>query len=491
MTTTRPTPQALKARVQHTLADVAPALRTDVPLVVGVSGGADSLVLAWVLDQLGYSLIIAHLDHGLRPESADQARAVAEWARAQGWPVVVQRVDVAAQRRGGQSLEDAARQARYTFLFHVAEAHQAQAVAVAHTQDDQAETVLLNLLRGAGLEGLRGMAVVQVPTRWHSHLPLVRPLLDVPRGWTRAVADALGLPVQEDPSNRDLRYRRNWIRHRVLPLLAEANPNIRETLARTARALAADAALLDEAVAARWAETVRLARPNWVRFDPDAWDALSPPWQARLLRRAWQHLLGSAVLPPSWDQVQRARLALNQPTVRPRPWARGLYLLRREDGVFVLRGREVPVTEQWPAAEPVPKTLTPPARVALPGGWTLVIGSPVPAARARQALAHGLGPWEAWLDLDASPRPWTLRRAQPGDRFWPVDAAGPRLVADILAAARVHATARRLWPVLEDATGTLIWLPGRGAAHPQRVRDASRWAVLLRLHPPQLETTRS
>ncbi len=489
MATTQPTPQALKSRVQRTLADAAPALRPDVPLVVGVSGGADSLVLAWVLGQLGYPLIIAHLDHGLRAESAAQARAVAAWARAQGWPVVVQRVDVAARRRGGQSLEDAARQARYAFLFRVAATQQAQAVAVAHTQDDQAETVLLNLLRGAGLEGLRGMPVVQVPTRWHPRLPLVRPLLDVPRVWTRAVADALGLPVQEDPSNRDPRYRRNWIRHRVLPLLAEANPNIRATLARTARALAADAALLEEAVAARWAETVRAVQPDWVRFAPDAWDALSPAWQARLLRRAWQHLLGPAALPPSWDQVQRARQALTQPTVRPRPWARGLYLLRRADGVFVLRGAEVPVTERWPAAAPRPRALEPPARVALPGGWRLVIGPPVPAARARQALACGLGPWEAWLDLDASPRPWTLRRARPGDRFWPVGAAGPRLVADILAAARVHATARRVWPVLEDATGAIIWLPGRGAAHPQRVRSASRWAVQLRLHPPQLEAT--
>ncbi|NPA26486.1 MAG: tRNA lysidine(34) synthetase TilS [Chloroflexi bacterium] len=479
-----PSPQTFLDQVRAALATFVP-LRASEPVVVGVSGGADSLALAWALDQLGYPLVVAHFDHGLRPESAAQAQAVAAWAREQGWPVIVRRGDVAQARRGGESLEAVAREQRYRFLFDVAQAQRAQAVAVAHTQDDQAETVLLNLLRGAGLEGLQGMAWVQQPTRWHPQLPLVRPLLAIPRAWTQHVARVLGLPVQEDPSNADLRYRRNWVRHRLLPLLAEVNPQIRATLARTAQALAADASVLADAVEHAW-RAVRVGE-GYVRIPADAWARWTEPWRARILRRAWAHLLGPAAPPPSWDQVQAALRALEQPMVWPRPWARGLFLLHRPDGRFILLGPQPPVTEVWPqvgaeAEQPVPLD----GVVALPGGWRLQVRAPLPADLARAALADPSArePWSAWLDVDAAPGPWVLRGARPGERFWPVNTPGPRNLYDLLAASGVHATARRGWPVLVDARGNLIWLAGRGPAHPVRVREQTQRVAHIRLIPP-------
>jgi tRNA(Ile)-lysidine synthase len=211
-------------------------------LVVGLSGGADSVALLDALASLrrrrGFRLVAAHLDHHLRPGSGDDAAFCAELCRALDVPLRVGRADVrarAARERGG--LEQAARRERYAFLRRVREEESAVAVAVAHTRDDQAETLLLRLLRGSGATGLAGMR----PRRGD----VVRPLLDVSREEVLAHLGERGLAWREDASNADLAHRRNRVRHELLPYLAERfNPAIRASLARTAALLAEDAAHL-------------------------------------------------------------------------------------------------------------------------------------------------------------------------------------------------------------------------------------------------------
>ena len=209
-------------------------------LVVGVSGGADSVALVDALASLrrrrGFRVLAAHLDHGLRPGSADDAAFCAELCRSLDVPLRVDRADVrarAARERGG--LEQAARRERYAFLRRVKEEEGAVAIAVAHTRDDQAETLLLRLLRGAGATGLGGM-------RPRSR-DVLRPLLAVSRGEVLAQLRERGLAWREDPSNDDLDHRRNRVRHELIPYLEERfNPAIRASLARTASLLADEAA---------------------------------------------------------------------------------------------------------------------------------------------------------------------------------------------------------------------------------------------------------
>jgi tRNA(Ile)-lysidine synthase len=211
-------------------------------LVVGLSGGADSVALLDALASLrrrrGFRVVAAHLDHRLRAESADDAAFCAELCRALDVPLRVGRADVrarAAREPGG--LEQAARRERYAFLRKVGAEEAAVAVAVAHTRDDQAETLLLRLLRGAGATGLAGM-------RPRSG-DLVRPLLDVPRSEVLAHLRERGLAWRDDPSNADLAHRRNRVRHELIPYLEERfNPGIRAALARTASILADEAARL-------------------------------------------------------------------------------------------------------------------------------------------------------------------------------------------------------------------------------------------------------
>jgi tRNA(Ile)-lysidine synthase len=214
------------------------------PVLVACSGGADSLALAaaaaFVAPRVGVPAGLVTVDHGLQPGSDRRAADVAGWARTVGLsPVEAVEVDVAG-RPGGP--EAAARQARYAALTAAAHRHGATAVLLGHTRDDQAETVLLALARGAGPRGLAAM-----PARRDADgVTLLRPLLDVSRADTRKACAALGLSPWEDPHNTDDRYARARVRADALPaLVAALGPAVVDNLARTASLLATDTAALD------------------------------------------------------------------------------------------------------------------------------------------------------------------------------------------------------------------------------------------------------
>jgi tRNA(Ile)-lysidine synthase len=213
-------------------------------VLVACSGGADSLALAaataFVAPRLGMRAGLVTVDHGLQDGSVARGAAVAQWGRSAGMaPVEIATVDVSG-RPGGP--EAAARDARYEALSAVAERNQAAAVLLGHTRDDQAETVLLALARGAGPRGLSGMP--------HRKGVFVRPLLDVSREDTRKACAALGLAAWEDPHNTDPAYTRSRVRADALPaLVAALGPGVVANLARTASLVATDVAYLD-AVAA-------------------------------------------------------------------------------------------------------------------------------------------------------------------------------------------------------------------------------------------------
>ncbi|WP_329106259.1 tRNA lysidine(34) synthetase TilS [Micromonospora sp. NBC_01699] len=232
---------AVRAAVRAALTGVR---RPSGPVLVACSGGADSLALAaaaaFVVPRLGLTAGLVTVDHGLQAGSAERALTVARWATEQGLaPVEVATVRVAG-RPGGP--EAAARQARYQALVEVARRYDAAAVLLGHTRDDQAETVLLALARGAGPHGLSGMPV----RREVDGVPLLRPLLDVDREQTRKACAALGLSPWEDPHNTDPGYARARVRADLLPaLVATLGPGVVANLARTARLVAEDTAVLD------------------------------------------------------------------------------------------------------------------------------------------------------------------------------------------------------------------------------------------------------
>jgi tRNA(Ile)-lysidine synthase len=211
------------------------------PVVVGCSGGADSLALLALAVDAGLAPIAVHVDHGLRPGSDREADVVADAAARLGAEFDAGRVTVPP----GPNLEARARAVRYDALEAARVEHGATAVLVAHTADDQAETVVLNLLRGSGSAGLAGM-----PSR-RGHV--VRPLLGARRADVRAECTRRELTPREDPSNNDLAFRRNWIRHEVLPLLERgAGRDLTPLLTRQADVFRAESDFLDALARAAW-----------------------------------------------------------------------------------------------------------------------------------------------------------------------------------------------------------------------------------------------
>lgn len=321
-----PSVAAVRAAVRQALTEVRPALLTEVrpprgtepsggatessgggtpslggvvhptPLVlVACSGGADSLALAtataFVAPRLGLRAGLVTVDHGLQAGSAQRAGEVARWAEQAGLhPVEVATVSVNG-RPGGP--EAAAREARYEALTEVARRHDAAAVLLGHTRDDQAETVLLALARGSGPRGMAGMPV----RRRLAGVLLLRPLLEVSREQTRKACAALGLTPWEDPHNADPAYARARVRAEVLPTLVRAlGAGTVENLARTATLLAADNAALD-ALAADAFGAARIAgaagETSGSALAVPVLRGLAPAVRTRVLH-AWARELGAA-----------------------------------------------------------------------------------------------------------------------------------------------------------------------------------------------------
>jgi tRNA(Ile)-lysidine synthase len=235
-----PAVAAVRVAVRRSLSGLPP----DALVLVACSGGADSMALAaataFVAPRLGLRAGLVTVDHQLQAGSADRAAAVIEWARQVGF-VPAKALAVEIKKRGGP--EGAARSARYSALSEVSGQVKAAAVLLGHTRDDQAETVLLALARGAGPHGLAGM-----PRRRGIFL---RPLLDVARADTHKACAALGLTPWEDPHNTDPAYARSRIRQDTLPALIRAlGPAVVDNLARTAAQIAADTEHLDGLAAA-------------------------------------------------------------------------------------------------------------------------------------------------------------------------------------------------------------------------------------------------
>src|ERR671933_2022054 len=265
--------QALAAAAARLPELFAPGTR----LVVGFSGGQDSTCLLHALSRprLRLAVVAAHVDHALRPDSAGAAARVKEAAAAIGVACEVRRVDIPAYRAGlpAWGVQQAARAARYHALVGVTREYDAAALVVAHTADDQAETLLLNLLRGSGLTGLGGMPLDEMLDPGRLGPPpepmisadargvrLARPLLSVSRATTLAYCAEAGLTVIEDASNQSRDFARNRVRLDLLPALERYNPAIRDVLARTADLVAEDLGALEAVAEGLYASAVRSRR---------------------------------------------------------------------------------------------------------------------------------------------------------------------------------------------------------------------------------------
>jgi tRNA(Ile)-lysidine synthase len=442
--------------------------------VIAVSGGPDSLCLLHVLrclhDELGVRLHVAHLNHGLRGEDSDaDADFVRQTAAEWGIAATVERADVRMhQKAHGLSLEAAARQVRYAFLERVAGQVGAAAIAVAHTADDQVETVLMHLLRGAGMTGLRGMLPVQ---RRADGLRLVRPLLTVSRRDIEAYCASEGLHPRLDRSNLDDRLWRNRLRLRIIPYLETQSPRLRETLLRTALILAADDEYLTEHVQALLPGIVRF-HDGAATINLTAWRSLAAAVQRRVVREAWRWVAGNSD-DLTWAHVEQVRglaerarvgCCISLPAETRACCAGDELTLVAADALLGDPGSPHLTVERLPLSVP---GVTP-----LPGGPWQLVTTIEPAVGAgmdeRAKLCED-------FDADVVGAELELRRWRAGDRMQPLGMQGSRKLHDIMTDAHIEKQQRRTTPLLISGQ-TILWLVGvrrsdwgKVTAHTQRV----------------------
>ena len=260
-------------------------------IIVAFSGGPDSTTLLHSLhalkDDLGLELHAAHLDHGLRPgESEADAEFVRKFVASLEAPLTIDKVDTNAFRaKHGLSIEDAARRLRYEFLSRLAVDSEADCIALGHTLDDQAETVLLHTLRGAGMDGLSAMKEMSSRVIEGRRVTLFRPMLSVSRSHVLAYCSENGLTPRLDESNLSTEFTRNRIRLDLMPRLEEYNPSIRNALARLARAASIDLEYIREEVE-RVAEAVVATDSHGVSIERKGFRRLHPSLGHHLLRHA-------------------------------------------------------------------------------------------------------------------------------------------------------------------------------------------------------------
>lgn len=322
-------------------------------LILGLSGGLDSCVLLHMLAAAclphSFQLRAVHVNHGISPNAAAWAQFCAELCAGYGVPFVAESVHV--PRDSGLGIEAAAREARYRVLL----AQKADAILLAHHRDDQAETLLLQLLRGSGVKGLSAMPQVSAlaGTQGQSTASILRPLLDIPRSTLEAYAEEHGLEWIEDESNLDLSYDRNFLRHHVFPEIEKRFPACRTTLARSASHFAEAAELMDEVAAADAASCVKDGG-----VDITGLRALSAP-RGRNLLRYW--LSGYLMAPPSTRRLQEAYRQL----LNARDDAQLRVVL---EGGELRRYRDRAIFEKNPGAQPLHLAWRGELEMRLPGG---------------------------------------------------------------------------------------------------------------------------
>jgi tRNA(Ile)-lysidine synthase len=452
-------------------------LKRDDRVLVAVSGGPDSVALLHILyelrEELALHLEVAHLEHGIRGQEAQvDARFVRELAEGMKLPVLIKEVNVPRLRSeaGRGNLEELARRERYRFFAVVARRHNLNKIATAHTQDDQAETVLMWLLRGAGLKGLGGMAPTQAVNlagaESSNGLTIIRPFLDVTKEESLRFLDERGLEYRLDRSNEDTAYQRNWIRFELLPRLKERiDRGVPSRLAQMAEVLRDEETLLNMLAQRKLEElgdNSGLRRDGFLR-QPKA-------MQRRLLRlwiaQARGHLHGL-----DFDHIKMLlRLISTGPPQGRLSIPGGLELTREYETLRLVKAAR----ESRPRCYEYPMVLD--GVLAVREAGMMIDCRRISSPLAELPKDH----WEAVFDCAALTEPLVVRNFRRGDRFRPLGMAGHKKVKDLFIEKKAPLPARALLPLLVMGA-EVLWLPGFGRSEIGRVGPGAKDILRIRV----------
>ena len=444
----------LSTKIEERVSNTIQEHRLFVPgerVIVGVSGGADSVALLHLLaglrDDLKIELVVAHLNHGLRGEEADKdAFFVQEFADSLGLRVVIERGNVKdKKKRDKLSTQVAAREVRHEMFSRIAAAHGATKIALGHTQDDRVETILMRILRGTGIEGLSGFGAAD--------FPIVRPLFAISRAETHAYCEAHSLAYHTDLSNADLHYTRNRVRAELLPhLAAYYNKGVNDAILRMATLAEADNALLDNLALSTYHRIARIEQKR-VSLKPDLLLAEPLALQRRIVRQALLEVRGSL------QDIGAEKIGL---LLKALTKSRSLTLQFSVSGqIPACRAVTFPNLEIFCRSPKKPEVaweivLDEEGETPLPDGGRLLL---------KNGRAESFSGQTIYLLREVFTFPLMARSRQAGDRMRPRGLNGTKKIQDIFVDAKIPVEKRSLLAIITETEITeqkarLLWCPG-------------------------------
>ncbi|MGB9868230.1 MAG: tRNA lysidine(34) synthetase TilS [Bacillota bacterium] len=441
-------------------------------VLVGVSGGPDSVALLHILsrlrDELGLVLFVAHLNHMMRPEAESDADYVRQLSQDLGAVCLVEKCDVRQMaRRLGVGEEVAGRMARYSFFSRAASTHGCTRIALGHNMDDQAETVLMRLIRGAGMEGMCGIPPVRGK--------IIRPLIETPRADIEAYCRSWQLKTLVDSTNLEDVYLRNRIRRYLVPMLRqEYNPNVVEVLARTAELLREENAYLSDVARKKYLEIVTESQDR-VELQVEAVQRLELPIRRRVVRFACCRAGGPSAL--DFHHVNQVIESLNRGDQR---WT--IHLPGRTE-VFREGDRIVFVAQQGVTrgigVTGTPVLLNVPGVTSIPWADCSIRATLVPRDSLGDAVFSNKLASVAYVDYNSVELPLTARPRNKGDRMYPLGLGGSKKLKEIFRARGTELQRRDKVPVITSSDGRIVWVVDHAVDDRFKVVPATQQVLVL------------
>jgi tRNA(Ile)-lysidine synthase len=454
-------------------------------VVVGVSGGADSVCLLSILQKGGYKAVAAHFNHQLRAEANRDAEFVQNLAEKLNCPFESGSADVqlfALERH--KSIEEAARLMRYQFLVHTAEKYNSKFIAVAHNADDQVETVMMHLTRGSGLYGLSGMKTKTIIAEFHPEIPIIRPLLSAWRSEIEEYLQDNGLSFCIDETNWDAKYTRNKFRLNVIPYLAELYPKFKEKIWNTAFLLSSDLEIIDAEVNQVWKKFVDESKAGVIRIAREGFLSETMGIQRYLIRKAVSYLQ-PFTRDISFESIQRGIAGIQSKQSGLIALEDDLWIELSNDAFFIFKRSaawEGYFFPQIDTKSPLPIEAT--GEYAFGPGWILKI----------ESLDAGAIPFQPVISdsriiaLDGAAvkkMPFSITNKSAGDRFSPFGMeTGSIKLSDFFINEKIPKSARNNWPILKDRNGEILWVIGLRSANAYKVTSYTRKILRLEIFNP-------
>lgn len=451
-------------------------INLDKSVLLGFSGGPDSLCLLYLLLECGARVNVAHLDHGLRETSASEAAHALALCHALGVRCTTKKLDVAGFATANHiSVEESARILRYQFLFAEAARNHDQAVLVGHNADDQVETVLMHLIRGSGLSGLAGMRNFLLPNPWSELIPLLRPLLDYNREEINLYLRERKLEPVMDASNTDSKYYRNRIRLELLPILETYNPLIRQRLINMATVITTEDDFILQETKEAWENTVIEQGEKFLVLDRNRLTAIHPAIQRRLWRKAinW---MDNTLRDIDYQVINKAADFCSRPTRTNRiDLSAGIELFAYKKDRVVLAYASDPLHQMWPQlTRKTAMALPVPGELWINDYWKIV-------SSLKTKYEPNLDRMVAQVDAQKIREPLVIGTVIPGEKFSPLGYRGEnKKVGDFWTGEGLPARARSNWPLIR-AGNEIIWIPGFRIADSVKVEETTTRIIHLEL----------